>query len=120
MALLQELQVAIEGQNNEQFEKISSQIQELNSSWNGLGEATMRLNAERAKVKKSVGDNLTPELKAALDAYNTASDRILKVLEEKQALEKEFREVTVKQREALESLHKEIMSAKHKDKPAVK
>lgn len=114
--LLKQLQTALEGQNREQAEKIHAQIKDLSSAWNGVGEQTARMDAERAKMKKLMGDNPTPEMKAALDAYNASSDAILKAVEKRQALEKEIKELYMKQREAMEKLYKESQAAKHKDK----
>lgn len=111
LGLLQDMQMALEGQNKERMESLYAQIRELNSAWNGMGEAAARMDVERAKMKKLMGPNPTPEMTAAMDEYNAACDGVLKVWEKKQALEKEFRDMTAKQHEAAEKIHKASRSA---------
>lgn len=120
--LLKQLQAALEGQNREQAEKIYAEVRDLNMAWGGVGEATARIGAERAKAKRVVGDNPSPEAKAALDAFNAACDGWLKAMEKRQSLEKELKatekeskDLYLKQREAMEKLHKEAQAAKHKE-----
>ena len=116
VALLQEAQTAMGAQNREQMEKIQTQIRDLNDAWNGTGEATARMEMERARAKKIMGENPGPDLKAAWDTYNTACEATLAAVLKKAALEKEIRELKMKQSEAQEKFRQQVKAAQQKDK----
>jgi hypothetical protein len=67
-----------------------------------------------------MGDNPGADVKAAWEAYNTASEDMLAALRKKQALEKEMRDLDAKQREAMQKLRLEVQSAVKKDKAGAK
>ena len=117
--LLQQLQTALEAQNADQAAALRTQIQALATEWE-IGEPTARMDAERAHFKTLLGDNPGVELKAAWDSYNAACDEILKKLAQKQALEKDLKDLRAKQGEAVQQFQKAAQLAKQKEKQQAK
>jgi hypothetical protein len=120
LALLQELQAALEKQDQVQVDKVFLQLQEVSTTWGAFGEVEARLEADRARARRLMGDNPGADVKAAWEAYNTASEDMLAALRKKQALEKEMRDLDAKQREAMQKLRLEVQSAVKKDKAGAK
>lgn len=116
LGLLQELQAALEKQDQVQVDKVFMRLQEVSTAWSAFGEVEARLEADRARAKKLVEENAGAEVKAAWDAYSAASAAMLEALERKQALEKDIRDLDAKQREALQKLRLEAQAASKKSK----
>ena len=111
LVLLQELQAALEKQDQVQVDKVFVQLQEVSTAWSVFGELEARMEIERARARKLMEENPGVDVKAAGEAYTAASDEMLAALRRKQALEKEMRGLDAKQREAMQKLRLEVQSA---------
>lgn len=111
LALLRDLQVALEKQDQGQVDRVFGQLQDVSTAWSVYGEVEARMEVERARAKKLMEEHPGAEVKSAWDAYTAASDEMLAALRRKQALEKEMRDLDAKQREAMQKLRLEVQSS---------